>query len=229
MGEDDDTQSWEASLDGIPTKGRGSDHRPNALRRPTQRGVSDRVQIYNLIGSELWLNMIMVQKLLWAKMSHCLGTLSVDKGVPPLLLCCLRGVHDWGHCTPGNMWWSAPNQNAHVTTAVVRFKRCKKKGTKEPAAAMLEALVFIRAVVPVSPRDEDVRVGLSLHGHTAETWPLSCSGRVSEAADRHNACGAYPHLPRCLHSPVPQCAELPGETVSSLNLAITAFHHVQPS
>lgn len=94
---------------------------------------------------------------------------------------------------------------------------------------MLEALVFIRAVVPVSPKDRDVRVGLSLHGHTAETWPQSYSGRVSKVADRHHACRAYPRLSMCLHPPVPQCVMLPGETVSSLSLVITTFHHVQPS
>lgn len=106
---------------------------------------SSRGSIYKEVGSKLWSYMGMFQRLLWAEMSHCLRTLSVDQRVLPLLLPQPRRVCAWSHCALGVTWRLAPHQSAYVAAAMVGCRRHENKGMKKPVAAMLKALDLTRA------------------------------------------------------------------------------------
>lgn len=130
--------------------------------------TSGRGPIYNLVGSEVWSYIATIQKLLWALLtegSH-LSHLSA------------QGVYMTEVTVPRlDTWWSAPSQSAYMTTAMVGHMMCKKNGMKEPVAAMLEALIFIRVSAPATLRHSGVGQGASGFPHEQTSESISQSYR----------------------------------------------------
>lgn len=121
-------------------KGRDSNYRPSAVRRPTQK--------VSLVGFSFTTWSDLSCDHMWSRPEDSLGWgTPLSRGsvcwlrTPASLAPPSRAVCDRGHCTPVGAWWLTPNQSVYRMTAKVRCKRYENMGMKEPVATMLEALV----------------------------------------------------------------------------------------